>query len=121
MVTFLHRLAAQGTKGLFILPVRLAPCRRWATADLDSQVLTTLQKLLTSYFNLLHPSRGPVKGPFANLPLPLKAKSLDLVRLLLDASAGSDEGKQLVASVERALVGEPDEIRSRWDWGRTRV
>ncbi|KAL8293477.1 hypothetical protein RQP46_000178 [Phenoliferia psychrophenolica] len=89
VISFLHRIASQGTKGLFTLPV-----------------LTTLQRLLTSYFNLTHPTRGAVKGPFAKLPVPLKEKSLDLVRLLLDAGdGGEEEGKLLVESVERALVG----------------
>ncbi|KAM0748651.1 hypothetical protein T439DRAFT_327913 [Meredithblackwellia eburnea MCA 4105] len=102
VMSVLHRVGAQGEQSLF-LPT----------------VFNALVRVLPPFFNLQHPSRGSIKGPFTNLPEEVKRYSVDTVKILLSGMEGcrrGDDEEKLTNSVRRSLKGEGSALVARWEW-----
>ncbi|BGP47571.1 rRNA processing protein [Rhodotorula kratochvilovae] len=103
-----------------VLSVLLKLVQQAPKGLIPPQTLLALAPLLSPFFHLSHPSRGPIPGPFTKLPPRVQARALDLAALLLalDGPEGTEEGKdRLREAVRRAVKtkGVKEETTARWE------
>ncbi|GAA5861538.1 hypothetical protein JCM8547_008065 [Rhodosporidiobolus lusitaniae] len=103
--------------------LRLASQSPSPSSPLPSSFLLSLLPFLPPFFHLLHPSRGPIPGPFCRLPFAVQGKAMDLgvwLARLAREEGREEEGGKLGEAVRRAVesLGEGEEaerVRGRWD------